>query len=231
MARKKGREMDTRGALLTAAWDLFRERGYEATSVDAIVRRAGLSKGTFFHYFASKLELLEAVSAQVVETAFAQAAPTIARAGGAAARLNRLLGVMRDWRLAHIGVLMDVWRALALEENALLRLKLAALANARVLPLLVEIVRQGNAEKVFSVADVKGTAGFVLAVLDAAGAANLRLAAEVGAPGRVDLAESMRRRSTSVLGAIERLLAARPGTLRRPSAAALRSKLAASRRR
>ncbi len=44
--------------LAEAALDLFAERGYEATTVAAIAQRAGLTKSTFFRYFADKREVL-----------------------------------------------------------------------------------------------------------------------------------------------------------------------------
>jgi TetR/AcrR family transcriptional repressor of nem operon len=40
--------------LLNAAMALFRERGYTDTTVDDLCRTAGVTKGTFFHYFSSK---------------------------------------------------------------------------------------------------------------------------------------------------------------------------------
>ena len=102
MARKRGKELNTRLALLESAWQLFQQKGYEGTSVDAIVARAGLSKGTFFHYFPAKLNLLEAVCEHVVESTFSALSPQLeAPPLGARKRLNRLLAAMRTWRLAH----------------------------------------------------------------------------------------------------------------------------------
>ena len=49
------------GELLDAALDLFVERGYAATHVEAVAARAGVSKGTLFLYFPSKQELFKAV--------------------------------------------------------------------------------------------------------------------------------------------------------------------------
>lgn len=49
--------VSTRVRLLDAARDAIRAKGYSATTVDDICAAAGLSKGSFFHYFASKEQL------------------------------------------------------------------------------------------------------------------------------------------------------------------------------
>lgn len=49
------------GELLDAALTLFVEKGYAATRVEEVAKRAGVSKGTLFLYFASKEELFKAV--------------------------------------------------------------------------------------------------------------------------------------------------------------------------
>ncbi|WP_157219117.1 TetR/AcrR family transcriptional regulator [Flavisphingomonas formosensis] len=50
-----------RAALIEAAGALFVEKGVEATTVEEIAARAGLAKGTVYHYFATKTELLDAL--------------------------------------------------------------------------------------------------------------------------------------------------------------------------
>src|SRR5438552_18360907 len=57
----QGEREDTRGLLLEAAAKLIAERGYRGTSVNDVIARAGLSKGTFYWHFRSKHELLVAV--------------------------------------------------------------------------------------------------------------------------------------------------------------------------
>jgi AcrR family transcriptional regulator len=51
----------TRQALLRAATRLFAERGYEATFIDDIARRARVTKGALYHQFRDKRGLFEAV--------------------------------------------------------------------------------------------------------------------------------------------------------------------------
>lgn len=48
----------TRARIADAGLRLFRERGYEGTTLDAIAESAGISRRTFFYYFASKDEVL-----------------------------------------------------------------------------------------------------------------------------------------------------------------------------
>ena len=49
---------NTRGRIISAAWKLFYEQGYENTTVEDIVFESETSKGSFYHYFDSKDALL-----------------------------------------------------------------------------------------------------------------------------------------------------------------------------
>ena len=60
MARRTAR--NTRSKIVSAAWELFYECGYDDTTVDDIVERSGTSKGSFYHYFAGKDALLSSLS-------------------------------------------------------------------------------------------------------------------------------------------------------------------------
>lgn len=54
--------MPARERLLDAAVDVIRRQGLHATSVDQLCRQAGVTKGAFFHHFASKDELAAAAA-------------------------------------------------------------------------------------------------------------------------------------------------------------------------
>jgi AcrR family transcriptional regulator len=51
----------TRGQLVRTARDLFAADGYTPTSLDAVCRKAGVTKGALYHHFGGKRELFEAV--------------------------------------------------------------------------------------------------------------------------------------------------------------------------
>ena len=56
MGRKASRQ--TKSRIVSAAWQLFYEQGYDNTTVDEIIDVSGTSKGSFYHYFDGKDALL-----------------------------------------------------------------------------------------------------------------------------------------------------------------------------
>ena len=59
--KRERRKQARPGELLNAALSLFVEKGFAATRAEEIAARAGVSKGTLFVYFPSKVELFKAV--------------------------------------------------------------------------------------------------------------------------------------------------------------------------
>ncbi len=60
MSKKNTR--NTRSRIVKAAWDLFYKQGYQSTTVEEIVETSGTSKGSFYHYFSGKDDLLGTLS-------------------------------------------------------------------------------------------------------------------------------------------------------------------------
>ena len=56
MPRKNSR--NTKGRIIAAAWKLFYEQGFEETTIEDIVYESETSKGSFYHYFKGKDELM-----------------------------------------------------------------------------------------------------------------------------------------------------------------------------
>ena len=52
----------TKSKIIEAAWGLFREKGYDETTIEDIISLSGTSKGTFYHYFSGKDALLGSLS-------------------------------------------------------------------------------------------------------------------------------------------------------------------------
>lgn len=60
MAKKNSR--NTKGKIVSAAWKLFYEQGFDETTVEDIVEESETSKGSFYHYFEGKDDLLGTLS-------------------------------------------------------------------------------------------------------------------------------------------------------------------------
>nr|BFE99482.1 hypothetical protein GCM10020241_11580 [Streptoalloteichus tenebrarius] len=124
LSREESREQ-TRERLLTAAAELFAERGVNGTSVEQIAERAGYTRGAFYGNFEDKhhlvLELLHRRTRRELDEvrALGEGAPSPAEA----------LAPLRAWhrdRARHL----DGWLALRME------LLLYALRNKEIRPLL-----------------------------------------------------------------------------------------------
>ena len=59
---KKKNTQSTKKKIVSAAWKLFYEQGYNGTTIDDIVAESGTSKGSFYHYFNGKDDLLSSLA-------------------------------------------------------------------------------------------------------------------------------------------------------------------------
>jgi AcrR family transcriptional regulator len=71
----------TRGQLIAVATELFAARGYDGTSIEAVLGASGASRGSLYHHFKSKDALFEAVLEEVEARVGSE---TLAAASGAA---------------------------------------------------------------------------------------------------------------------------------------------------
>ncbi len=82
---------ETRARILQAALDLFRERGYDETTMRAVAERADVSLGNAYYYYASKEHLLQGYYAKSHADHLAAARPILERERDLR---GRLLGVV-----------------------------------------------------------------------------------------------------------------------------------------
>ncbi len=60
MPKKASR--NTKNKIVSTAWSLFYKYGFDNTTIEDIVYESGTSRGSFYHYFSSKDELLNTLS-------------------------------------------------------------------------------------------------------------------------------------------------------------------------
>jgi AcrR family transcriptional regulator len=95
LASQEERRAATRSALIAAATECFVQSGYETTSTEAVLSRAGVSRGALYHHFAGKADLMaavfEAVTLSTLERARSAAATTPGVREGVSAALKAWL--------------------------------------------------------------------------------------------------------------------------------------------
>ncbi|WP_054045312.1 TetR/AcrR family transcriptional regulator [Alloactinosynnema sp. L-07] len=101
----------TRQALVDSAVDLFTKRGYAATSLDAIAKRARVTKGALYHHFSGKQALFEAAFRSVETAVMARLGEVVAGPGAA---WDRVLGGLQ----AYIKICMEPsYQRIAIHEG------------------------------------------------------------------------------------------------------------------
>ena len=104
-------EAERREQILSAAREVFNEKGYETTTITDIVRRAGVAQGTFYLYFPSKREIVWALANRPMEIVAERVQATMTSGVSFEDMLRGLVqigfGVGSDYpdlcRLLHIG--------------------------------------------------------------------------------------------------------------------------------
>jgi AcrR family transcriptional regulator len=106
MDQRSGRGRVTRQHIIATATRLFADDGYEGTSIEAVLRECGISRGALYHHFASK----EALFTEVLEVTEARVGEIItAAAQGAGNPLDALRAGCAAWlSLAHDPVVKQV---------------------------------------------------------------------------------------------------------------------------
>jgi AcrR family transcriptional regulator len=199
--------------LLEAAGRLFRDLGYEKTSVQAITDDVGVAKGLFYHYFDSKADLLNQLAVWQA-TLYLDALPMVSEMqGDAVQKLRDFVGRTVQWKFEDLRELTITYLdVLYRDENQPLRAALVTQMGKRLVPLFADIIAEGVQEGACNVADPEITAEMVVALGAGQGDhwAELLRAALVD-PEQV---EPLIARLHGYETAVERLLGMRPGVLR-----------------
>ncbi len=155
------RSADRRADLVTAALASFMEHGVARTSVDDIVGAAGVAKGTFYLYFGSKDEIVNAVAERMVD----QVGDAVEGAAGAAgldpiARVRSLSAALAE--LGHSPHERDLIEIFHRPENQAVHDRMTEAIIGRLAPALERIVADGIADGSFRAQDPSWAAAFVL---------------------------------------------------------------------
>lgn len=208
------KEHDERYAdFLGIAQELFYRNGYEQTSVQEIITELGVAKGTFYHYFASKAELLNALVEHRYMQTVAALEPIVTNESlSAVEKFTALFAHISNWKAANRELLIDALRMFYQDDNLRLRSRLMTRLTAAIAPLLARIIQQGVAESIFDVAYPDEVAEIVLTMGLACSEAIAALL--LAGTWEDDAVRSIERKLVTYERSIERVLGAAVGSLR-----------------
>jgi AcrR family transcriptional regulator len=158
-SRRSSRRRDD---LVDAAVRAFATSGVAGTSVDDIVRSAGVAKGTFYLYFETRDDVIAAVAARLVEGVGRQMDAALAAGDRTAAdRIRGIAGAM-----VTVGAdpyERELVEALHRPGNAAIHDRLSARIVKRLQPAVTAVIEDGIAAGEFAAQDPRQAAAFVLA--------------------------------------------------------------------
>ena len=109
---------ERRGELLDTAQTLFYQKGYESTSVAEVIEAVGIAKGTFYHYFKSKQELLDQIIDRQVEIIDQVVDPIVNDVEMKAIdKFNKLFSSVGQYKAANRDVMVMLVKVLYADEN------------------------------------------------------------------------------------------------------------------
>ncbi len=149
--------------IVNTAMTMFFSQGYENTTVAQIIDAIGIAKGTFYHYFAGKEDLLEEIVERRSEEAIRELSvivedPTLS----ATEKIARYFREAISWKSRNRDLTLTAMRVLYRDENLRLRRRMLEGGVVRVAPIIAEIVREGIESGEFTVTDANFSGDFLI---------------------------------------------------------------------
>ncbi len=153
---------ERRRELVDTAQRLFMERGYEHTAISDIVKELNIAQGTLYYYFRSKEDILEAVVEKSIAV-LEQNVIELTQDDGVdeTIRLNAAINGI----LGFISQRNDFIDFLHQDINAVMHAKLEKATLERIVPILSDLVINGNAKNRLCIENPSETVEFLSAAL------------------------------------------------------------------
>lgn len=152
-----------RAQIIATAQRLFFQEGYEKTTIAQIIEAVGIAKGTFYHYFTSKEELLEALAETMTGPVMASLEEILEdREASALEKIRRYFHGAAVWKANNRELIMALIQTMYRDDNILLRHRLNQFSMQITVGPFTRMVREGVERREFTVTDPEMCAAFIL---------------------------------------------------------------------
>lgn len=149
-----------RAEILEAAGELFKNQGYVNTTVEAIIQQVGIAKGTFYYYFKSKEDILDALVHDLVEKLYEYCRKIASDPEMTA--MEKMKEILRGKNKPSEQE-NELTETLHQPENRELHERINVETILKISPILAQVIEQGKKESVFKVENPLQTIQFLLA--------------------------------------------------------------------
>lgn len=141
-----------RNEILDVALQLVYSKGYEKMTIQDILDQLKISKGAFYHYFDSKVDVLEAVIERMANEEVEPVFLSIVQDPHLSAldKLHHYFDMSTRWKTSQKAFVIELVKVWYSDENALARQKMLARTVEHMGPFFTEIIKQGIQEGVFT---------------------------------------------------------------------------------
>lgn len=159
--------MTTQEKIFAEAQRLFATVGYGKTSVQMIIDAVGIAKGTFYHYFKSKDELLDVLLNESFRVQSAIIENEIkSMSGNGMDKLNKFYELQQKWKGGQFDLLYTVLEVMSSADNVQFIKKNQEKTIQYYAPILAHIIGQGVEEGIFETPYPEEIAEMIIRVSD-----------------------------------------------------------------
>ncbi|MCR4909199.1 MAG: TetR/AcrR family transcriptional regulator [Lachnospiraceae bacterium] len=138
---------ERKNEILDVAEQLFAERGYDNASTNDIIKKIGIARGTLYHHFGSKEEILDAIVDRMTDECIERSRSVIAEKN--VPLLNRLTGAILALNI-DTAPGREVLEQIHKPQNALLHQKMHERLLDGVVPLITKLIEEGKDSGIFN---------------------------------------------------------------------------------
>jgi len=185
---------ERRQELIDVAAQLFLKQGYENTTVNQIIKKLNLAKGTYYYHFQSKEDILIAVSDKLISDT-----------------QKKLVSIHRQnekdvlWRIREILSIFhddfyrnrNIWKLVYHENNVAMHKQVTKIGGKKFTPLLTDVLQEGIEKDLIYVPHARETAQVLISIFDIF---SYQLCSARGHDKRVRIFETLRHLIGQILG-------------------------------
>ncbi|MCD6329684.1 MAG: TetR/AcrR family transcriptional regulator [Candidatus Cloacimonetes bacterium] len=147
MARIVKKHEARKNEILDVAQNLFYTQGFDQTSINQIIDQVGIAKGTIYHYFKSKYELLDAVVERLIKQMKDAIQPILTNEElSAIDKFNMTFKIIGQMKFERKEFMLELLRVMNRDENVILHQKMVTRSIDYIAPILAQIIKEGIQE-------------------------------------------------------------------------------------